>query len=624
MRGHWILLAKRRFGPLFVTQFLGALNDNLVKNALILLFTMQLMTLSGLTSSALVNVCAGLFVLPFFIFSAHAGQIADKYEKSMLTRYIKSIEILIILCIGIAFYYQNVIYSLLALFLLGVQSSYFGPIKYSLLPQLLQAREIVTGNAMIEMATNLAILLGTLVGGLLISSFLQGRLLVFIVGVAIAVVGFMMSFFIPKTPVADPKLKINYNLITSTWSVLRLARADLRLFRTMLGISWFWFIGIFILAQLPVYVVDSLAASPQMVTLFLVVFCVGVSLGAWLCGLLSGEIVEIGLVPLGSLGISIFAADLCFATPEVAQSSSSLLAFVQQVGHVRILLDLLALCLFGGIFVVPLYAFLQIKADEKNLSQMIGALNILNACFMVMATALAAVLLALGLSMAQLFLVIACLNVLVAVYIYSLVPEFVMRFLTWIIISLLYRVKTQNLEMIPRKGPAVLICNHISFIDPLIVTAFCRRPIRFVMDSQIYATFGLNVIFRLAKAIPVAPASVDPSIKEQAFRSIEAALARGELVCIFPEGGISRDGEMADFKHGVERIIQTSPVPVIPLALRGLWGSFFSRRYGRAMSRWPRRLFYRIGLRAGEPILPSQVTIEHLYHTVHALRGDWK
>jgi len=287
-----------------------------------------------------------------------------------------------------------------------------------------------------------------------------------------------------------------------------------------------------------------------------------------------------------------------------------------------VMADLFLLAFFAGLYSVPLYALIQARADPSHRARIIAANNILNALFMVAASLMAVALLKMGLTLPELYLVVGLMNAAVAAYIYFLVPEFLMRFLAWMLIHSVYRLEKRGLENIPEKGPAVLICNHVSFVDPMVILAASPRPIRFVMDHRIFATPVLSFFFRTGKAIPVAPAKVDEKLMNAAFDEVARALEAGELVCIFPEGRITDTGELYPFRPGIRRIVERTPVPVIPLALRGLWGSFFSRRHGRAMSNI-RALspFRRIALEAAHAVAPAAATPESLQEIVHSLVG---
>jgi 1-acyl-sn-glycerol-3-phosphate acyltransferase len=614
------LLLQRRFGPFFLTQFLGAFNDNVFKNALIVLITFQVSR--GASPETLTNLSAGLFILPFFLFSATFGQLADKLDKARLIRITKVFEVLVMLAAAFAFTINSLALLIALLFLMGVQSALFGPVKYSILPQQLTDRELVGGNGLVESGTFLAILLGTLTGGLLIAmdrgaGWVAATLVVF------ALAGLVSSYYVPATTPTVPDLKINLNPLTETWRIFKFLRGNRTVFLSVLGISWFWLLGALYLAQLPLYTKDILGANAQVVTLLLVLFSLGIGMGSLGCEKLSGHKVELGLVPLGSIGLTVFGIDLYFTPVMAGATLFDVQAFLQQPGAMRLLVDILLIGVFGGFYIVPLYALIQQRSEQTHRSRVIAGNNILNALFMVAGSLFAIVALGKGLSIDQLFLCLALMNAAVAIYIYSLVPEFTMRFVTWILIHVLYRIDKTGLANIPEEGPAVLVCNHVSFIDAMIIGGCCPRPTRFVMYYKIFNLPIINFVFRTARAIPIAGGKEDPELLTKAYEDIATALDAGELVCIFPEGRVTRDGELNDFRSGVERILARNPVPVVPLALRGLWGSFFSRRYGAAMMSIPRRFLSRIALVAGKPMSPENVSAANLQQTVLKLRGDW-
>lgn len=620
------LMKERRFLPFFITQFLGAFNDNVFKNALIILIAFQMAATDPAHANTLINLCSGLFVLPFFLFSATAGQLSDKYEKSRYIRWVKLLEIGIMLGAAVGFLLNSVALLIAMLFMMGFHSTLFGPVKYSILPQHLKPQELVGGNAWIEMGTNMAILLGTMLGGILIA-WQDGHLWVSVAVVLIAIGGFLSSLTIPKAPPAAPDLKINWNPVTETWRILQLTRQNFTVFQSVLGISWFWFLGSIYLAQLPNFTKLTLGGNEHVVTLLLTLFAVGIGIGSLLCERLSGRMVEIGLVPFGSIGLTVFGVDLFFAAPSSLVSGGELLgvgAFLTQPGSWRVLLDIVLIGTFGGIYIVPLYALVQQRSEPSQLSRVIAGNNILNAVFMVAAALIAVLMLRQGLTIPQLLLVMAIFNAAVAIYIFTLAPEFLMRFMVWILVNGVYRLKTQGLEHIPERGPVLVVCNHVSLMDALVVSGCCRRPIRFVMDYQIFKNPLLNFIFRTAGAIPIASARQNPEILKRAYERVAEYLQNGEVVGIFPEGRLTPDGEIGPFKTGIERILKHTPVPVIPMALRGLWGSFFSHRYGKAMSGFPRRFWSRVELIVGEAIPPEKATSAVLREQVIALRGAWR
>lgn len=618
------LLLRRRFAPLFVTQFLGALNDNLFKNALLVLATFHIAT-SAQHSAVLVNLAAGIFIAPFFLLSPLAGQLADKLERARLIRAIKLAEIAVMLLGAAALLLASVPVMLLALAAMGAQSAFFGPVKYAILPQHLHRDELVAGNALVELGTFLAILLGTTLGALAMSDAATGPAIVALAVLSVAAAGWYASRAIPPAPAPSPELVLNHAPFGAAADTFRHARQSTPVWLSVMGISWFWFVGALILAQVPGYTRGVLHAGPQVATLLLVAFSLGIGLGALLCARLSGRVVELGLVPLGAAGMTVFALDLAFAYPAVVPASGAALAdafaFLDSAGAWRVLLDVVALAASAGVYVVPLYAYVQQSTEEASRARVIAANNMMNALFMVAAALTGAGLLAAGLDIPHLFITVAVMNVAVAVFIFTRVPEFLIRLLMWALVHSVYRIEREALEHIPLRGPALLVCNHVSFVDALLIAAVSPRPVRFVMDHRIFALPVLRAVFRAGGAIPIAPAHEDPRMLERAYDAIAAALERGELVCIFPEGKITSDGELNAFKRGVERIVQRTPVSVVPLALRGLWGSFFSRHAGRAMRGLPRRLWSRIAVVSGAPVPAAQVSAEGLQRVVAALRG---
>ncbi len=618
------LLRTRRFAPFFATQALGAFNDNAFRQAMVVLVAFHL-GLSDADVGFYSNLAPALFILPFFLFSASAGQLAEKFEKTRLIRYVKLFEIAAMALAAYAFHAHDVPLLLTVLVMMGLHSTLFGPIKYSILPQALRPDELVGGNGLVEMGTSLAILFGMIAGGSLMAMAGLGPTAASALVIGVAILGYVVSRAIPPAPATAPDLRFNWNPFTETVRVLGFVTRNRTVFNAVLGISWFWFFGGVFTAQLPNYTKLFLGGSESVAILVLALFSIGVGVGSLLCERLSGHKVEIGLVPFGSIGLSLFGIDLYFARPDLATAHGlGAFAFLLAPGSWRIALDMTLLGVFAGFYIVPLFALVQSRAERSELSRVIAGNNILNALFMVAAAALGIGLGALGWSIPQIFLTVAVLNALVAIYIYTLVPEFLMRFLSWILVSTLYRIKVEGLEKIPDEGPALLVCNHVSFMDALIVGGVVRRPVRFVMYYKIFNIPLLRFIFRTAKAIPIAGRKEDPALLERAFDEVDRALADGELVCVFPEGGLTRDGEIAPFRAGVEHILARRAVPVIPLALRGLWGSVFSRHdsaLGR--SRLPRRFWSRIALAVGTPLPAAQADAATLEQRVRELRGSW-
>ncbi|MEO8365667.1 MAG: MFS transporter [Pseudoxanthomonas sp.] len=635
------LLKQRRFLPFFATQAFGAFNDNVYRQAIIgLLFFLGVSTQER---TLYTNLAPALFILPYFLFSATAGQIAEKLEKSKLIRITTSMEIVIMSLAAIGFVTQNMVVLLVALFCTGLQSTLFGPVKYSILPSVLRPEELTGGNGLVEMGTSISILVGMIFGGLIFKiAGDHGPEVAATAIIVLAISGNLVSRAIPRAEAGAPDLKINWNPIPESLAVLRLAKKQVAVRNAILGVSWFWFIGTILTAQLPTYAEINLGGSETLYIFALALFSIGTGVGSLLCEKLSARTVEIGLVPLGAFGISAFLLDLYFARSGVAViSGMDVMQFVVQPGSWRIVMDLVGIGLFTGFFVVPLFALIQSRTPRDELSRVIAGMNIQNAAFIVLAAVLGIVLQmkqlsAFGhtvpmpaLSIPQVFLALAIANVIVAIWIFTLVPEFLMRFLSWIFVRTLYRLRLHGIEKnVPDEGAALLVCNHVSYMDALILSASVPRPVRFVMYYKIFEIPVMSWIFRTAKAIPIAGARENPELMQRAFDEIHAALADGQIVGIFPEGALTRDGEIAPFKSGMERVLAHAnesgrSVPVIPIALKGMWTSMWSHRDGRMRRmRVPRRFRAHVEVVAGEPVDGRTASAELLEATVRQLRGS--
>ncbi|WP_426343573.1 MFS transporter [Pseudoduganella sp. R-32] len=620
------LLKQRRFAPFFWTQFLGAFNDNLFKTALVVALAFEASSWTTLDPSLITNLVPGLFILPYVLFSATSGQIAEKVEKGKLARFIKWLEIGIMAVAAVGWFTHTLALLLVAVFGMGMHSTLFGPVKYAYMPQHLKPEELTGGNGIVEMGTFVGILLGQVFGAIIVNHKPGGITWLAAATVFFAVAGLVTAHGIPKTPAPQPDLKVNWNPFTESIRNLRFSAGNRSVFLSMLGNSWFWFYGAIVLAQFPVYAKDYLKGDNSVFVLLLTMFSLGIGAGSLLCEKLSGRKVEIGLVPFGSIGLSVFGIDLYMASQGYsAPGEVNAYAMVMLPGAWRIIFDVVMIGVFGGFFIVPLFALIQLRADPQHLSRTIAGMNIMNALFMVVATGVAIVLLGQGFTIPQVFLATAIMNAIVAAYIFSLVPEFLMRFLAWLLIHTVHNVKTIDADRIPEEGGAVLVCNHVSYVDAIVIVAASPRPIRFVMDHRIFKTPFFGWIFRTAKAIPIAPAKEDPWLMEKAFVDIAQALHEGELVCIFPEGKLTSTGEMNEFKGGISKIIERTKVPVIPMALRGLWGHLLSRSKDGLLERAFRKGFRsQLSLAVGQPVEPTEVSPELLYRQVAELRGDWK
>jgi 1-acyl-sn-glycerol-3-phosphate acyltransferase len=624
------LLSQRRFLPFFLTQALGAFNDNVYRQAIIgLLFWLGV---SPEQRTLYTNLAPALFILPYFLFSATAGQIAEKLEKSKLIRITTMMEIAIMSLAAVGFLTQNMTLLLVALFSTGLQSTLFGPVKYSILPSVLKPEELTGGNGLVEMGTSLSILAGMIFGGLIFKlAGTHGPVVAATAIIALAITGNLVSRAIPRAEAGAPDLKINWNPLPESLAIVRLARKQVAVRNAILGVSWFWFVGTVLTSQLPTYAEVNLGGTATLYIFALALFSIGTGAGSMLCEKLSARTVEIGLVPLGAFGISAFMLDLYFARSGAAVAHGlDVAGFLQQPGSWRIAVDLTGIGLFAGFFVVPLFALIQSRTPREELSRVIAGMNIQNALLIVLAAVLGIVVQRyFGWTIPQVFLALAIANVLVAIYIFTLVPEFLMRFLSWVLVRTLYRLRVQGVEdNVPDEGAALIVCNHVSYMDALILSASIPRPVRFVMYYRIFDIPVMRWIFRTAKAIPIAGARENPELMQRAFAEIDAALAAGELVGIFPEGALTKDGGIAKFKSGVERVLTHAndsgrPVPVVPMALRGMWASMWSRRDSRfGRMRVPRRFRAHVEVIAGEAVDGNATDADLLEVQVRRLRGD--
>ena len=620
------LLKLRRFLPLFVTQFLGAFNDNLYKAGLVALFTFTILVAEE-HENIYVIAAQGLLSLPFFLFSATAGTLADYFEKSRLITYVKYGELAIAILIALTFLLKLPILMLGVLFLLGTQSAFFGPLKFSILPQHLDNTEIVGGNGVVEMGTFVAILLGTIIGTQLVGTE-QERNVEYVMPVAltvviivVAVVGLISSYFIPKAR-SHMDSKPNWNPVTVTIDLLRIASERRSVMRSILGVAWFWSLGAVYLAQFPNLTEDYLHGTKSVFTLLLSVITISIALGSLTCEKLSRKRVEMGLVPIGAFFISVIGIDLFFALnaiPEV--DPRGIIGFLQTPSSYRVLIEMICIGFFMGVYVVPLQTLIQVRTPVDRRARVVAANNVMNAALVVCGALWSLLWIeAFKWNIPSLFLFMSIFNAVVSVYIFLQVPEFTMRFVVWMLSHSLYRVDHTGIDLVPEKGGALIASNHVSYIDALVLAGAVRRPIRFVMAKDVYDTPVLNYLFRACRTIPIAPKSSDPETYNKAFEDIEKALEEGDLLCIFPEGRLTPDGKIGEFKSGIMKILETTPVPVIPAALQGLWGTKFTN-HGEGLFKGSLNLRSKLGVALSAPIEGTDVNLEALKREVVRLHS---
>lgn len=433
MNNQFSLMREQRFRPFFFTQFCGAFNDNVFKTALITLVAFHAASLTTIDGATLVTLLPGLFILPFFLFSATAGQIADKFEKSKIIRLVKVFEICIMLFASAGFFLHNIWLLATALFMMGMHSTLFGPVKYSYLPQHLKEHELVGGNGMVEMGSFVAILLGQVLGAWL-ATLHSNATLTSIAILSIAILGYLTSRSVPHSPAADPHLKINWNPITETFYNLKSAWKHQAIWLALIAISWFWFYGATLLAQFPNFAKNVLHGDESVFILLLTVFSLGIGIGSLMCEKLSKGKVELGLVMFGAIGLTLFGADFAYSGTHyhAGVAVQNYQTFIAQLTSWHLLADIVLIGLFGGIYIVPLYAFIQSRAEKSHQSRVIAANNILNAMFMVMSAGLSILLFKQGLNIPQLFMATALLNMLVAIYLCIRQPEYLTSFIAWL------------------------------------------------------------------------------------------------------------------------------------------------------------------------------------------------
>lgn len=615
------LLTSKRFLPLFITQFFSAVNDNVYKQSVLILLVFQAATLAD--GALYSNIAAGLFILPFFLFSGMAGQLAEKKEKSKLIRFIKLCEIPIMVLGALSIFSQSTWLMLTTLFFMGLQSTFFGPLKYSILPQHVAPNQLTKANGLVESGTFIAILLGTIFGTYYITQN-TGPTVISVAVLVLAVTGYISSRFIPMSSENNPNLKFTYNILSSTKDLFSVLNSQTEsVGKSVLGISWFWLIGAIILTTLPNYVKHVMGGNELVVTSALVVFSLSIALGSLLCAKLSRSRIELGIVPFGAILMTLFLY-LLSQEPSINHQGTHYteLLTLTEVLNVHNLywhfIWMAGVGIASGFYTVPLYALIQQRTNESCRSRVIAANNVLNALFMVGSAILSIITLSIfKWTISELLLLLAGLNLLIGIYIYTKVPEFFLRFLIYILAICMYRLRTKGEANIPEQGAAVIVSNHVSFVDWMFILAVSPRPIRFMVFAPIYYSPALHWLFKMAKAIPIDSEKSNPKAFKKAFDEVANALENGELVGIFPEGKLTHDGSIDIFRRGIERIIERTPVPVIPIYLDGLWGSMFSRR-----QKWqlPRLKWSLVSISVGEPIDADNVSADDLRLRVQALK----
>ena len=578
-------LARTGLQPFLWTQFLGAFNDNLFKIAV------SLLAVHGVTEGEgerQLSIVSAIFILPFVLFSGYAGQVADVYSKRTVLVVTKSLEIVAASLGLVAFLSGRLELTYAVLFLIALQATFFSPAKYGILPEVLPDRDLSRANGVLEMSTFVAIVVGVASGSFMFDAWKDRLWLIGVIVVGVAVVGTALSFRIPRVPAAKPDGTIDVN----PWREIALGVSRLRhdrvLWLTVLGISYFWFLGALLQTVMIPFGAKEMGLSDRWVGILVTFAAIGIGIGSMAAGRLSGDKVELGLAPIGSIGMGLFAI------------------LLSRSGHSFPLaaVNLTLVGFFGGLFAVPLNALLQQRSGEKEKGRLMATNNFLNmAGILLSAGALWICTTELHMSADRVILTFGVLTLISSVYVLSIVPEFLLRFSLWLLTHTVYRIKIVGQENVPSRGPALLVCNHVSLVDGPLVGACVQRFIRFLVYKPIYEHWALNRLLKLMKAIPIATG-------RDALASIERArdeLRAGHVVCIFAEGSISRTGNMLPFRRGFERIAEGLDIPIVPVYLDRVWGSIFSFKGGRFFWKWPVRVPYPVTVAFGAP-MPSTTT----------------
>ncbi|MEY3196948.1 MAG: hypothetical protein RLZZ59_316, partial [Pseudomonadota bacterium] len=573
------LLKDRRFLPLFITQFCGCFNDNLIKNALVILVTYKLAEQMIFPTALMILIANAVFISPFIIFAGIAGQIADKFERSGIVRIIKAAEVFIILLAIYGFHHESILILYVCIGLMGIHSTFFGPLKYSMMPDQLRKEELLGANGYVEAGTFISILIGTLMGGFCISNIN----FVMVVMLLFAISGFVASIFIPKSRNAIPDLKINFNLIEETISIVKYSYNKKQIFLTILGISWFWFIGAALLAEIPMLTRDVFQADENVANLFLAVFSIGVGFGSFWCNKLFENEITTKYVFMSAIGLSIFGIDLFFASSASAikypvEELISVGDFISVPNNWRILLDLFLIAAISGLYVVPLFAVMQYFSSPNHRSRVIAANNVINAVFMIASTVFLTLLFKLGFSVPYVLLIISIANLAVAAYIYRLIPEAriipepLVRMFFKFLFDKMYNVEVRGLENFEKAGKrSVIIANHISYIDPALLGVYLPERVTFAINTAMSEVWWVRPFLKVGKAYPI-----DPS-NPMAIKSLINEIKRGKKIAIFPEGRISTTGALMKIYEGPGMIADKADATILPIRIDGAQYTHFSK-----------------------------------------------
>jgi acyl-[acyl-carrier-protein]-phospholipid O-acyltransferase/long-chain-fatty-acid--[acyl-carrier-protein] ligase len=578
------VLKRQGFAHLLAAQSLAVFDDNTFKQILLLFITAKVASESQ--RHWMIPAGAALFILPYILFSSYAGQVADRFSKRRVIIGLKILEVVLLSLATLAMAFRHIPMMLAILFLLGIQSALLAPAKEGILPQIFPDEDLSRANGLMQLTVYTMIVLGSVAAGFLLSFFQDQPQWAVASLIPMAILGFGVALGITPVPPLSADEAFRWNAPGEFWRRFGEIRSDRALFQTVLGIAYFWMMGAIYLLNVLGYGHDLLRLDARGISLLTAAVSIGIGLGAVVAGRLSGDQVELGLVPIGSVGLGVFGIALYFSSHSYGLALG---------GHF-----LLGFC--GGIFIVPLEAFLQARAGEQSKGRIIAASNVILFTGVFLASGLLWLLTEpLQLAPDQVILVMGVLSFGATAYILTVLPDFTVRLCLWLLTHTFYRIHAEGVENLPRRGPALLVCNHISFVDPFLVGACTQRFIRFLMYRQFYETLGIRWIAKLMGAIPVSEGD-SPRLIVESLRTAQEKLRQGELVCIFAEGAISRTGNLLRFRRGFERITRGLEVPVIPVHLDRVWGSIFSYERGRFFFKWPRRIPYPVTISIGPPL----------------------
>ena len=594
MRGFWSLI---------ITQFEGAFNDNALRT--LVLYIGLNMTLSPRLHGALASLTAALFALPFIVFSMAGGFLADRFSKRTVTVWVKMWEVLIMTFATLGLALRSLPLGLAAIFCMGVHSAIFGPSKYGMLPELLLEKRLSWGNGILELGTWLAIILGIMAGAKLFEDFKGRQVWSGTILVALALAGLAFSLGITRLPAADRARRFRANFLKDLWAQIQMMRKDRVLWLACLGNIYFTFFAVLVQQALTYYGQDILKVDAVHNTLLWGAMAVGIGVGSFAAGYLSGSKIEYGLVPLGSLGLAVFTGWL----------------WQPGLQYLQLLPILGALGFFGGFFIVPISAILQHRPSKEQKGVVLGAANLLSFVGMFLASAFYAVVTdVFHFDPRDVLLAGALMTLAATVYVVWLLPDSLLRFVLWLLTQTVYRIRVDGRDNIPGKGGALFVSNHLSLVDALLLLASTDRPVRFIMYKGIYEQRWIKPFAKILRVIPIS-SELRPREMLQALRTASEAIQNGEVVCIFAEGQITRIGHLLPFRRGFERIMKDVEAPIIPVALDGVWGSVFSFEKGRFLWKLPRHIPCRVTVNFGKP-LPHTATPFEVRQCVQELMAE--